>query len=67
MLPISTHRVEATEGRSTTHSGEKEGAVSPHDERDVGKGPLNPLGIVVLTLRNTEERTGSTGARPLMR
>jgi len=67
MLPISMHRVGATEGRNTTHSAEKEGSVGPHDERDVGKGPLHPLWIVVLILRNTEEITGSTGARQLMR
>ncbi len=41
-----------------THRAHKEGAVSPHGERDVGKDPLGPLGIVELLLRNTEEHRG---------
>ena len=44
----------------TTHPTQKEGAVYPHDERDVGKDPFNPNGIVELPLRNTQKSTRST-------
>ena len=47
-----------------THSTHKESAVSPHGERDVGKDPFCPPRIVVLILRNAEERTRSTARTP---